>query len=84
VTFFLDQDEVLQHAERLVATHPLRTLDAIHVASAELFADRLATSGLTFVSADALDTIGIGAELIRSLTVVVLGTRIASAFQAHL
>jgi hypothetical protein len=55
VTFFLEQDEVLQHAERLVATHPLRTLDAIHVASAELFADRLATSGLTFVSADALD-----------------------------
>ena len=44
--------EVLQHAERLVATHPLRTLDAIHVASADLFAGRLAASELTFVSAD--------------------------------
>ena len=32
--------EVLQAAEKLVAAHPLRTLDAIHVASAELFADR--------------------------------------------
>ena len=63
--------EVLQHAERLVATHPLRTLDAIPVASAELFADRLAASGLTFVSADARQTavaatIGMAAELIRS------------------
>jgi uncharacterized protein len=48
--------EVLQAAERLVAAHPLRTLDAIHVASAELFADRLATSELTFVSADARQT----------------------------
>lgn len=45
--------EVLQAAEKLVAAHPLRTLDAIHVASAELFADRLATTDLTFVSADA-------------------------------
>jgi predicted nucleic acid-binding protein len=48
--------EVLQAADRLVAAHPLRTLDAIHVASAELFADRLATSELTFVSADARQT----------------------------
>ena len=48
--------EVLQAAERLVAAHPLRTLDAIHVASAELFADRLASSELTFVSADARQT----------------------------
>lgn len=45
--------EVLQAAEKLVAAHPLRTLDAIHVASAELFADRLATPDVTFVSADA-------------------------------
>jgi uncharacterized protein len=62
--------EVLQHAERLVATHSLRTLDAIHVASADLFADRLALSGLTFVSADARQTavaarIGMAADLIR-------------------
>ena len=49
-------NEVLQQAERLVATHPLRTLDAIHVASADLFADRLAASELTFVSADARQT----------------------------
>jgi hypothetical protein len=47
--------EVRQAAERLVARHPLRTLDAIHVASAELFADRLAAE-LTFVSADARQT----------------------------
>lgn len=49
-------DEVLQTAERLVAAHPLRTLDAIHVASAELFAGRLPRSKLTFVSADARQT----------------------------
>ena len=63
--------EVLQHAESLVAMHPLRTLDAIHVASADLFADRLAASGLKFVSADARQTavavtIGMAAELVRS------------------
>ena len=44
--------EVLDAAERLVAGHPLRTLDAIHVASSQLFAARLA-SQLTFVSTDA-------------------------------
>jgi len=44
--------DVLRTAETLVAAHPLRTLDAIHVASAQLFADRLAAS-VTFVSADA-------------------------------
>lgn len=63
--------DVLQAAEKLVAAHPLRTLDAIHVASAELFADRLATSDLTFVSADARQTaiaaaIGMATELIGS------------------
>jgi predicted nucleic acid-binding protein len=63
--------EVLQAAEKLVAAHPLRTLDAIHVASAELFADRLATSELTFVSADARQTaiaaaIGMATKLIGS------------------
>ena len=61
--------EVLEAAEKLVAAHPLRTLDAIHVASAELFADRLA-SELTFVSADARQTtvaaaIGMATEDIR-------------------
>ena len=63
--------DVLQAAEKLVAAHPLHTLDAIHVASAELFADRLATSELTFVSADARQTaiaaaIGMATELIGS------------------
>lgn len=48
--------EVLRAAEMLVAAHPVRTLDAIHVASAELFAGRLMASKLTFVSADARQT----------------------------
>jgi hypothetical protein len=39
-----------------VAKHPLRTLDVIHVASADVFADRLAASELVFVSADARQT----------------------------
>lgn len=44
--------EVLRTAEILVAHHPLRTLDAIHVASAQLFAARMRAFELTFVSAD--------------------------------
>jgi uncharacterized protein len=44
--------DVLAGAETLVASHPLRTLDAIHVASAQLFARRLAAPDLLFVSAD--------------------------------
>lgn len=48
--------EVLQAAEKLVAAHPLRTLDAIHVASAKLFTDRLAGPALMFVSADSRQT----------------------------
>jgi predicted nucleic acid-binding protein len=48
--------EVLAAAERLVATHPLRTLDAVHVASAQVFATRLAAIGLVFVSADKRQT----------------------------
>lgn len=48
--------EVLQTAEILVGKHPLRSLDAIHVASAQLFAARVTTSELTFVSADARQT----------------------------
>lgn len=48
--------EVLKAAETLVASHPLRTLDAIHVASAQLFASRVAASELIFVSADARQT----------------------------
>jgi predicted nucleic acid-binding protein len=44
--------DVLAGAETLVAAHPIRTLDAIHVASAQLFAARVSMPGLTFVSAD--------------------------------
>ena len=48
--------EVLAGAETLVAAHPIRTLDAIHVASAQLFAARVSMPGLTFVSADKRQT----------------------------
>ena len=45
--------EVLASAEALAATYPVRTLDAIHVASAQLFQARMTTAELIFVSADA-------------------------------
>ena len=48
--------EVLDAAERLVAVHPLRTPDAIHVASAQVFAAGVSASGLMFVSADKRQT----------------------------
>jgi len=48
--------DVLAGAERLVAAHLIRTLDAIHVASAQLFAARVSMTGLTFVSADKRQT----------------------------
>ena len=48
--------DVLAGAETLVAAHPIRTLDAIHVASAQLFATRMSMPGLTFVSADKRQT----------------------------
>ena len=48
--------EVLRGAEALVSVHPLRTLDAIHVASAQLFAARLSIAALIFVSADKRQT----------------------------
>jgi predicted nucleic acid-binding protein len=48
--------EVLGAAEALCATHPLRALDAIHVASAQLFSRRIGASGFTFVSADIRQT----------------------------
>ena len=44
--------EVLSGAEALVSVHARRTLDAIHVASAQLFAARLSIADLIFVSAD--------------------------------
>jgi predicted nucleic acid-binding protein len=48
--------DVLAAAEALAASHPLRALDAIHVASARLFAARIAPSAFVFVSADARQT----------------------------
>jgi predicted nucleic acid-binding protein len=48
--------EVLAGAEKLVATHSIRTLDAIHVASAQLFAAHGSITDLTFVSADKRQT----------------------------
>jgi predicted nucleic acid-binding protein len=60
---------VLAAAETLVGAHPLRTLDAIHVASAQLFAARLSIPGLTFVSADKRQTetaiaVGLAARIV--------------------
>jgi predicted nucleic acid-binding protein len=46
-------NDVLAAAETLVGAHPLRPLDAIHVASAQLFAARMMRPALMFVSADA-------------------------------
>ena len=43
---------VLDGAEKLVARLRLRTLDAIHVASAQLFAARMNLPAVDFVSAD--------------------------------
>jgi hypothetical protein len=44
---------VLATAKTLSASHPLRALDAIHVASAQLFGNRLGgTRSFTSVSAD--------------------------------
>jgi predicted nucleic acid-binding protein len=48
--------EVLAAAEALSRAHPLRALDAIHVASAALFRDRGPAGSFTFVSADAQQT----------------------------
>ena len=44
--------DVLAAAETLSAAHPWRALDAIHVASAQLFATRISSSAFSFVSAD--------------------------------
>ena len=48
--------EVLAAAEALTAAYPLRALDAIHVASAQLFATRVVAPAFTFVSADVRQT----------------------------
>ena len=44
--------DVLATAETLTAAHPLRALDAIHIASAKLLDARLTSAAFTFVSAD--------------------------------
>jgi predicted nucleic acid-binding protein len=51
-TFIEVSREVLASAEALGAAHPLRALDAIHVASAQVFASRLGRVNVLFVSAD--------------------------------
>jgi uncharacterized protein len=48
--------EVLGTAEALAGVHALRALDAIHVASAKLCADRIGSGAFTFVSADLQQT----------------------------
>jgi uncharacterized protein len=48
--------DIVTAAETLVADHPLRTLDAIHVASAQLFVSRMAMSELMFVTSDGRQT----------------------------
>lgn len=60
---------VLDVAETLAARYPVRTLDAIHVASAQLFAGRVSAARLLFVSADERQTntaldVGLTARLI--------------------
>jgi uncharacterized protein len=44
--------DVVRSAEQLVSAHPLRSLDALHVASARLFAERIGAPDLLFVSSD--------------------------------
>jgi len=70
-TFVEVSREVLASAETLSAAHPLRALDAIHVASARLFATRIGASAFTFVSADIRQTtaaaaLGMSTRLIES------------------
>jgi len=62
--------EVLAAAETLSAAHPLRALDAIHVASAQLFAARIAPSEFIFVSADDRQTTA-AAALVRIPPIVI-------------
>jgi hypothetical protein len=70
-TFVEVSREVLASAETLGAAHPLRALDAIHVASAQLFATRIGAPAFTFVSADTRQTtaaaaLGMNARLIET------------------
>ena len=63
--------DVLTAAETLVGAHPIRSLDAIHVASAQIFAARLSMPGLLFVSADRRQTdtaaaVGLAVQIVRA------------------
>jgi predicted nucleic acid-binding protein len=49
-------EEVLSAAESLAVAHPLRALDAIHLASAQVLAGRMAPTTIPFVSADVRQT----------------------------
>jgi predicted nucleic acid-binding protein len=53
--------EVLAEAEALLEAHPLRTLDAVHVASARIFQKRMRVP-VMFVSADARQLTAAGRE----------------------
>jgi predicted nucleic acid-binding protein len=55
-TFIEVSREVLAAAETLSGAHPSRALDAIHVASAQLFAARIGSPVFIFVSADIRQT----------------------------
>ena len=55
-TFIEVSREVLGAAEILRAAHPLRALEAIHVASAQLLAGRIVSPAFTVVSADVRQT----------------------------
>lgn len=44
--------EVLSGAEGIVSAHPVRLLDAVHIASAQVVFGRLATDTTTFITAD--------------------------------
>jgi uncharacterized protein len=53
--------EVLSEAEALLETYPLRTMDAVHVASARVFQRRMRVP-VTFVSADRRQLAAAGRE----------------------
>lgn len=68
-TFIEVSREVIASAESRATAHPLRALDAIQVASGQIFASRLGRSNVVFVTADerqhsAAATIGLTTRMI--------------------
>ena len=63
-------NDVLDAAEALAGEHSLRALDAIHVASAQLFARRLNMPQFPFVTADARQTAAAAALGMKPVSVV--------------